>query len=128
MRNTILIIEDCPLYQASLQKLSADKGYETQSSADGMEAIIRLNQGCAHIKAIFLDINMPNIDGISLLGHLHAKHAEIPVIVISGDDDAEHNEDTCMKLGANAFIHKPLDTAKIQKIFDTITNYYAQPI
>ncbi len=125
MKNTILIVEDSMIYQAMLQKLSQDKGYDTQSSADGMEAIIRLNQGCAHIKAIFLDINMPNIDGISLLGHLHAKHADIPVVIISGDDDAEHNEDICMKLGANAFIHKPLDAEKIEKIFTTITHFYA---
>jgi two-component system nitrogen regulation response regulator NtrX len=125
MKNTILIVEDSMIYQAMLQKLSQDKGYKTQSSADGMEAIIRLNQGCEHICAIFLDINMPNIDGISLLGHLQAKHRDIPVIIISGDEDAEHNEKTCLQLGATTFIHKPLDADKIEKIFNTITHFYA---
>lgn len=74
---------------------------------------------------IITDLDMPRMDGRELL--MHAQSApvirDIPIIVLSGsiDDSLSHGKDLLM-LGAQGFIEKPLDMAKLEYIINTIEN------
>ncbi|MDM8541182.1 response regulator [Desulfococcaceae bacterium HSG9] len=61
-----------------------------------------------------MDLVMPNVTGIDVLEVLHHKNFEVPVIVISADIQAMTKE-RCKRLGAVAFINKPIKKDKVTK-------------
>jgi CheY-like chemotaxis protein len=59
---------------------------------------------------ILLDLNMPDINGIELLRQIkeHKKYSEIPVVMITADDDVKTLQ-KCFNIGASDFINKPIN-------------------
>lgn len=112
-KNTILIIDDEPLFQNTMQILVEKEGFATEICSDGMQAMIRTNQNMQDIAAVLLDIYMPEIDGISLLGHFRSKYPELPIYIISGSEEPEDKTGT-LALGAKGYIAKPLDAKAIE--------------
>jgi CheY-like chemotaxis protein len=55
--------------------------------------------------AVVLDLNMPGIDGLSILRHLRILHPTLPVVVFSGHSAKDVEEET-LNQGATAFIQK----------------------
>jgi CheY-like chemotaxis protein len=67
---------------------------------------------------ILLDINMPGVDGLEILGYLRREPRliNVPVVVITSDDQPETRE-RVLKGGANAIIIKP---ATLDSLEDTL--------
>lgn len=59
-------------------------------------------------EVMVLDLKMPGIDGIEVLRRIKKEHAEIEVIILTGHG-SRSDEETCMKLGAFAYLTKPID-------------------
>jgi two-component system response regulator CpxR len=57
---------------------------------------------------IILDLRMPGIDGIEVLRRVKQTHPHIEVIILTGHG-SEEDRQTCMELGAFAYLHKPVD-------------------
>lgn len=70
---------------------------------------------------IFLDIYMPEGDGISTLQQLRKKGYQMPVLMLSMTADKKY-VDTSMEQGANAYLHKSCDALEISKAFTAIEN------
>jgi len=62
-----------------------------------------------------LDLKMPGIDGIDVLRRIRAEHPNIEVIVLTGHG-SEKDEETCMELGAFAYLQKPVDIEKLSQV------------
>lgn len=107
-KNIILIIDDCAIYQNALQMLVENAGFSTEHCTDGMQAMIRTNTNMEHVAAVLLDIYMPDIDGISILGHLRSKYPDLPVYIISGSEDPD-DKTGVLALGAKGYIAKPMN-------------------
>ena len=118
-KNTILIVDDCPIYQSLLQKLVEKAGFLAESCTDGMQAMIRTNSNMENVAAVLLDIYMPEIDGISMLGHLRSKYPALPVYVISGSDDPD-DKTGVLALGAAGYIAKPMNSEAIEVLTQTL--------
>ncbi len=103
---TILIVDDAPLYQATLAAVVKKLGFVAEICGDGSIVIPRLNQDASGVAAILLDIYMPEIDGISTLGHIRHNWPNLAVIVISGSEDSD-DKATVLELGAIGYIKKP---------------------
>lgn len=112
MKNTVLIVEDAPLYQEFLKNIVGKLGYQPVACGDGLEAMDYLKQQHDHLKAVFLDIYMPQVDGISTLGHIRTNYPEVPVIIITGSEDSD-DERSAIGLGAIGYIKKPFPPATI---------------
>ncbi len=82
------------------------------NGAEGLEAI-RDGQG----DVLFLDLNMPVMDGYQVLEAVRAEDLSILIIVVSGDVQPEAYA-RVMQLGALAFIRKPVEAGEIAKILD----------
>ena len=110
MSNKVLIVDDSPLFQASMSALIKRLGFETEICGDGVEAIPLLNQKRDEYIAVLLDIYMPQLDGVSLLGHIRNKWPELSVIVLSGSYDPA-DEKLVLQHGARGYIKKlfPID-------------------
>ncbi|GGZ76828.1 sigma-54-dependent Fis family transcriptional regulator [Ignatzschineria indica] len=107
----ILIIDDekdiCNLVSDILQ----DEGYEVAMAYNGSEA--KALKAEREPDLILLDIWMPDIDGISLLGEWrNNSELHCPVIMMSGHGTLEHAIEAT-KLGAVDFLEKPLTLAKL---------------
>lgn len=79
---------------------------------NGKEAIDHYNNGLADV--MFLDLTMPEMDGIQVLEHLHKIDAKCLVIVISADIQPLVQQ-RVRELGAVTFLQKPLDPAQLKQ-------------
>ena len=70
---------------------------------------------------IFLDIYMPEGDGISTLQQLRTKGYGMPILMLSMTADKKY-VDTSMEHGANAYLHKSCDAHEISKAITAIEN------
>ena len=80
-----------------------------QSAEEGLEMI-----KTADYNVVLLDINLPGIDGLELLGIVKEMHMNIDVIMITGNATIQ-DAVTAMKKGAYDFITKPFDIHHIRK-------------
>ena len=59
-------------------------------------------------EVMILDLKMPGIDGIEVLKRVKQTRPEIEVLILTGHGSEEDRE-TCMRLGAFAYLRKPVD-------------------
>jgi PleD family two-component response regulator len=102
-----LIIDDNRTTADALGQMLNVLGFKTRV-AYGSRAAMTMLAGGLTPKFICLDINMPGVDGIEILGYLRREPhlIPVPVFVITSDDQPETHRKV-MKLGANTMIIKP---------------------
>ncbi len=103
---SILVVEDEIVTQRLVRKLLEERGYEVIVAADGVEALMTL--GKLNFDLILCDINMPNMDGFTLMEFLNQKEIFIPVVFITVREDVE-DEIKGLALGAKDYIRKPVN-------------------
>ncbi len=103
---TILVVEDDLVTRRLLKKILEDRGYEVVVCEDGVEALMAL--GKMTFDLILCDINMPNMNGFTLLEFLNQKNILIPVIFVTVREDVE-DEITGLALGAKDYVRKPIN-------------------
>jgi len=106
MPKTILIVDDTSTLRALLRLVLTRAGYDVVEARDGREAL-----DCLHDRQVDLllcDINMPNMDGFSLLKALrgNARHARTPVVMLTSESGADMKR-LGGALGAQAWVVKP---------------------
>ena len=62
--------------------------------------------------AVILDIDMPGIDGLSLLRQVRQRHPELPVIMFTGAGYDEQKLQTALRAGANGYVSKGLSASE----------------
>src|SRR5262245_54662697 len=104
----VLIVDDSltirRMVKASLAPLPGPLDFI--EAASGLEAIERLAFGTVDL--IVLDLNMPDMHGLEVLGFLrsHQKYRGVPVIVLTTRGDANSRE-AAMQRGASSYLTKP---------------------
>ena len=107
----ILIVDDELEIRKIIQEILNDEGYSTSTASSAEEARIEANNKKPDL--VFLDIWMPEEDGISLLKDWTSQsETEFPVIMISGHATIETAIEAT-KLGARDFIEKPVSIEKL---------------
>lgn len=110
---TVLIVEDSPtMRQLIAFALKRLRGVKVVEANDGVDALKKLAAG--KIDLIFTDINMPIMDGLKLVSLIRgdANYKHIPVVIITTEGGQEDRE-RGLSLGANDYITKPIQTARI---------------
>ncbi len=107
----VLICDDSILARKQVRKsLPETFDAEFQTAGNGIEALQVLRT--QEIGLVFLDLTMPELDGIGVLEAIKAESIDCFVIVISADIQPEMQR-RVMELGALAFIQKPVSEEKI---------------
>ena len=99
----ILIIEDDAALRGELDVLLRNAGYETESVTDFAGAAEQMKRSFADL--ILLDINLPNVNGETLLQD-YRRQSSTPIIMLTSRT-AELDEVLSMSYGADDFITKP---------------------
>jgi len=108
---SILIVDDDPAICFAFKKTFATLQYSTDEAYNGIEAINKINQNKPTL--IFMDITMPEMDGLVALEKIKKINPLIPIIVITGDGNME-TAIKAMKIGAFDYLTKPLDIDKVR--------------
>lgn len=116
MTATILFVDDEPDLEALvLQKFRRqirDGLVTIMFARDGLEALQSLEQN-PHVDMVVSDINMPRMDGLSLLAKLQEAEDKKSTIILSAYGDMS-NIRTAMNRGAFDFLTKPIDFADLE--------------
>lgn len=111
MSSKILVVDDEPDFESliirNFRKKIKQKELEFIFARDGVEALEILSDEPS-IDIVLTDINMPLMDGLTLLDHLKVEYPEIKAVIISAYDDMEKIR-SAMNRGAFDFLTKPID-------------------
>lgn len=90
---------------------------------DGAEAIKKFQ--AQKFDIVLTDINMPVLDGLKLTAHLRAdpQNAKVPIVIIT-TEAAEEDRQRALKLGANAYLIKPVQA---QVVLETVQQLLELP-
>jgi type II secretory ATPase GspE/PulE/Tfp pilus assembly ATPase PilB-like protein/CheY-like chemotaxis protein len=102
----VLLVEDEEQLRRVMKDLLEREGYLVVEARDGVQALDEVDRHAPDI--IVLDLNLPGLDGYSVLQQLRSRPATrgIPVMVLTAKGD-EDNEVRVFELGADDFITKP---------------------
>ncbi|HEY3935048.1 MAG TPA: type II/IV secretion system protein [Gemmatimonadales bacterium] len=105
-RATILLVEDEDSLRRVIKDLLEQEGYTICEARDGAEAMEQVDRHNPDL--VLLDLNLPNIDGYTVLQKLraHPRTEHLPVVILSARGD-EDNEVKVLRLGATDFLAKP---------------------
>ena len=108
LSNNIMIVDDSEENRMILQEMVNKLGYIHQSYDNAKDALDYLRQNS--VDCILLDIKMPEMSGIEMLGLIKRdKHlSDIPIIMVTGVEDSKSIVD-CITNGAQDYVTKPFE-------------------
>jgi DNA-binding NtrC family response regulator len=109
--SSILIVDDDPSICFAFKKTFEELNYKTVSANNGKEAIQVFRESSPSL--IFMDISMPEMDGLEALSRIKEINPDVPVIIITGEGNMQ-TAIRAMQLGAFDYLTKPLDVDKIR--------------
>ena len=109
----ILIIDDDPDIRESLGDLLLHEGYLVESVGCGEDALLRAQQ--MRFDAAILDIQLPDLHGLSVLKILTEWDASLPVIILTGNATADNTIGSLAK-GAFAYLTKPYSSLELKAV------------
>jgi CheY-like chemotaxis protein len=116
MPPTILICEDEPTLR-ELVRATLGPGYEFVEAVDGDEAAQLIRE--VRPSLIVLDLMLPRVSGLELLGDLRADETlrDTPVVVLTA---WSHAEDAALVAGADRFLAKPFEPDELKSAVDEL--------
>jgi excisionase family DNA binding protein len=110
-RSRILLVDD----EESIRKLLSrmlESTYDVEVAADGDAAIRLLREPDAHYDLLISDLNMPGMDGLTLIREAQRIDAALPAIVITGYS-SESSAIEALNLGVAGYLTKPFGTTQV---------------
>lgn len=118
MVRKILIAEDDPGTRTVIRAALQQEGYETFVASDGLEGRQVFDR--VQPDMLITDLDMPNVDGFTLIAHVINTRPSVPVVVVSGIDRGRVQERLTTRLRI-AHIGKPIDLERLR----LTVNHYA---
>ncbi len=111
---TILIVDDSVTVRRLLDQVLNKSGYQVVQCRDGKEAVEALNQPGDLYNLVISDIEMPRMDGFSLLREIRSSKnlQNLPVAMLTSRENDQHRQ-KAKDLGANAYFTKPFVPEKL---------------
>ena len=111
MTTKVLVVDDSTVSRKMLiRSLPKDWDISIEQAVNGQDALDKYRQGLADI--MFLDLTMPVMDGYQTLEVLQKEGLDSFVVVVTADIQPEA-EERVKKLGAMAFVKKPVNMEKL---------------
>jgi class 3 adenylate cyclase/DNA-binding response OmpR family regulator len=124
----ILVVDDETdlevLIKQKFRRQIREQKYEFTFAANGIEALAKIGEH-PDIEIVLSDINMPGMDGLTLIGKLSEDNPLIKSIIISAYGDME-NIRTAMNRGAYDFLCKPVNFEDLDVTIQKTIKYVAQ--
>ena len=119
MTRRVLVVDDDPTILESVADALAEDGITVTVAEGGVRALAVLQSAVPDV--VLSDVRMPDIDGLTLLREIKAKHPDSDVVMMTAFDDMA-TVVSSMRAGAVEFLVKPLDLTQlrtaIRRVFD----------
>lgn len=106
MSKTILTVDDSASMRGMVTFTLNNAGYNVVDAADGQQALAKIDAQPVHL--VITDLNMPNLDGISLIRKLRAnpRYKFIPIVMLTTESQDDKKQ-AGRAAGATGWIVKP---------------------
>ncbi len=116
MAKRILLVDDEPLILKGLRYTLEQEGYETDSAADGEEAIAKFFAG--DFDLVLLDVMLPKMDGISVCQRIR-EYSSVPIIMLTAKGE-DMDKILGLEYGADDYMTKPFNILEVKARIKTI--------
>ncbi len=121
MKQQVLLVEDDPVFRATLEEFLGDLGYQVITADNGPDALKIYDRDCDTIHLIVTDICMPEPeDGIELIRSVRQSDAKLPIVVATGYDEYQ-TVNSADKLNTMVF-DKPFNFGQFHMYLDQINS------
>jgi DNA-binding response OmpR family regulator len=113
--STVLVVDDEPSIRQMLRTFLLEDNYEVLEAESALRAREILEEKSFKIKAVLLDLVMPQVSGEEFLEWLSIAAPQVAVVIISGS----HEEEVvirCLRHGASDFLSKPCDMKDVRAV------------
>ena len=112
MVKKVLVVDDSKTMRDMVTFTLKSEGYDVLEANDGVHALSVLGSGVTDL--VITDINMPNMDGITLVSELRAKPAfrSVPILILTTESGSEIKSKG-KSAGATGWIVKPFVPEKL---------------
>lgn len=106
MRQTVLVIDDHPLFRAGLCRLLDEApDVKVAGEAGSVKDALAVARSLPRLDGVVVDLSLPDGHGLSLIPQLLALHPEAKVLVLSMHDELVF-ADRCLQAGASGYVSK----------------------
>ena len=112
-QHRVLVVDDQVAVAEVVRDALEDAGYAVTLSSTGASGLNLVTHDQPDL--VLLDLNLPDIPGSDVLQRLHARWPHIPVIILSGTEDA--TAQAALSRGAVAYLAKPFS---LQRLLETV--------
>jgi two-component system, OmpR family, response regulator len=120
----VLVVEDDPAMASVLARGLVEHGYAVDVAATGQDGVWL---GCEHdYDVLVLDVGLPGIDGLTVLGRLHQAGRWAPVLLLTARD-AVADRISGLDLGADDYLTKPFAFGELLARIRALTRRAAPP-
>ncbi|MDQ6622675.1 MAG: response regulator [Verrucomicrobiota bacterium] len=119
-RNTaeFLIIDDDPAIAKFLVTYLKQKGHRCESLTEGFRTAAWMEHNQCEV--VIVDLNMPKVDGISLITFLRELNSQLPIIVFTGVGYDEERMHSALRAGANGYVSKNLPIEQLYCVLSRV--------
>lgn len=114
----LLAVDDQKVMRELIFGVLSEEGHEVILAEDGVEALEIAREQT--VDMVLTDINMPNMNGISLVSKLRRldSYKDIPMIMLT-TESSDFKKDKAKRMGANGWLQKPFDPKRLIKAVNT---------
>ncbi len=105
----ILVVDDEEAIRLLYQEELGEAGYQVDVAADGSEALRRIEKARPDLMTI--DLRMPGMDGIELIGRVRAMYRDLPIVICTAYGDFKSDFGTW---ASDAFLTKSADLQELK--------------
>jgi len=114
----LLAVDDQKVMRELIFGVLSEEGHEVVLAEDGVDALEIAREQVFDM--VLTDINMPNMNGISLVSKLRRldNYKDTPVIMLT-TESSDFKKDKAKRMGANGWLQKPFDPKRLIKAVNT---------
>ncbi|HZU34680.1 MAG TPA: response regulator [Gemmataceae bacterium] len=109
---TVLIVEDDEITRDAMARILVREGYLVLTAGTAHDALGQLRTPLSPIDVVVLDVHLPDVSGIDLCAHIRQLHPDLPVVVCTGEADAEEGA-RLLRLGVTRYFLKPMSVDEL---------------
>lgn len=121
-----LIIDDDPSIAKFLVTYLKQKGHTCSSLTEGFRTAAWLEHNICDV--VVVDLNMPKVDGLSLIAYIRELSAELPIIVFTGVGYDEDKMRAALRAGANGYVSKNLPVEQLYCVLSRVLATHQQQV
>lgn len=116
----LLLAEDNPVNQKLAKALLTKVGYMLDTVTNGKEAVKVFTQSPERYDAILMDIQMPEMDGLTATKTIRrAGFTDVPIIAMTANA-MKGDEERCLEAGMDAYISKPIKRERVYAVLESL--------